>query len=106
MLPLLPFAAGLFAGAAAIGLLRSERARAALNRAEDSLRSAGKSGLAAARRAPAATTQQAAAAQAPAASLAKPKPARKAPRRKAAAKPATPRGVARKSAKAKAGAVS
>lgn len=101
MLPLLPFAAGLFAGAAAIGLLRSERARAALNRAEDSLRSAGKSGLAAARRAPAATTQQAAAAQAPAASLAKPKPARK-----AAAKPATPRGVARKSAKAKAGAVS
>lgn len=106
MLPLLPFAAGLFAGAAAIGLLRSERARAAINLAEDSLRSAGKSGLAAIRRMPAATTQQAAAAQATAASPAKPKPARKAPRRTAAAAPATPRSGTRKSAKAKAGAAS
>lgn len=98
MLPLLPFAAGLFAGAAAIGLLRSERARVALDRTQHKLRSAGKSGLAAVGPAPAATAQGT-----PAASAAKPRPARKAARRTPAAKPATPRGGTRKPAKAKIG---
>lgn len=91
MLPLLPLAAGLFAGAAAIGLLRSERARAALKRAEDRLRGAGKATPAAASEEPIPP--------------AKAKPARKTTRRAAAAKPATTRGT-RKSAKAKTGAAS
>lgn len=47
MLPLLPFAAGLLAGAAAVKLLRSDKARAGLGKAQESLREATVSGLAA-----------------------------------------------------------
>lgn len=92
MLPLLPLAAGLFAGAAAIGLLRSAPARAAITRAKDRLRGAGKA-------APAAASDETV-------PPAKAKPARKAARRTAAATPAAPRGGTRKSGKAKAGAAS
>lgn len=61
MMPLLPFVAGLFAGAAAVSALRSEHARsmiddtgsrlrAAVNDAESSVRTAAQSGLAMLRR--------------------------------------------------------
>ena len=63
MIPLLPFIAGLAAGAAAVSALRSERARGALsetgtclrtaaNKAEDGVRAAAQSGLALLRRVP------------------------------------------------------
>lgn len=108
MLPILPFAAGLIAGAAAVGLLRSERARAEAAKLQEGLREAGESGLSALRRsatalrqrfaAPAETPPQAAPDEAAAAS----KP--KAPRKKAAAKPAKPRASKRKVPPAKPGA--
>jgi hypothetical protein len=50
MLPILPFAAGLLAGAAAIGLLRSERTRAKAAQLQAGLRQAGASGFDAAKR--------------------------------------------------------
>lgn len=120
MLPLLPFAAGLVAGAAAVSMLRSERARAGLAQAQDALRSATESGLAALKRSSAtvkqgfsageAPAQTAAEAAAPAAPKAAKGGARKAPPRKKAAtpaaKPATGRGGTRRSAKAKRGAAS
>ena len=47
MLPLLPFAAGLLAGAATIKLWRNENTRAGIDKAQDKLRQATASGLSA-----------------------------------------------------------
>lgn len=111
MLPILPFAAGLIAGIAAVGLLRSERARVGAARLQDGLREAGESGLNALRRSTT-TLRERFAAQPDAPPQATPdatvpaaKP--KSPRKKAAAKavkPAAPRTGKRKVAPAKPGA--
>jgi len=104
MTPLLPFFAGLAAGAAAVSALRSERARDALSAAgdrlrtvasdaENSARAAARSGLALLHRAPVAPESQAPAEVAPEAA-----PARKPAAPKRAPKAAKPRRAARKTA--------
>lgn len=93
MIPLLPFVAGLVAGAAAVSALRSERAKAALNEtgsrlrsaaatAESGVRAAAQSGLALVRR----TVAEKAAPEA--------KPARSAKAKKPARKPAAAKAAA------------
>jgi hypothetical protein len=58
MLPLLPFAAGLLAGAAAIKLWRNESTRAGIGKAQDKLRQATASGLSAIQNTSAAISQR------------------------------------------------
>ncbi len=90
MLPLLPFAAGLAVGAAAVGVLRGERARAGIEKAQQSLRSATAAGTAIIQRSTEAVRHHFAAETAPAAKATKKKAARPS-RRKPAAKAAAPR---------------
>lgn len=101
MLPLLPFAAGLAVGAAAVGMLRSERARAGIEKAQQSLRNATNAGTAMMQRSTEAVRHHFAAESATAEPAVKAKPVR-ASRSKTAAKPAAKAAAphrARKSAK-------
>ncbi|OGS91250.1 MAG: hypothetical protein A2Z95_01980 [Gallionellales bacterium GWA2_60_18] len=101
MIPLLPFFAGLAAGAAAVSALRSERAKRALNEtgsrlrtvasgAENSVRAAARSGIALLHR-----PDSAAEAPAPAAAKKSAKVKTPAVRKPAAAKPAASKRVSR-----------
>lgn len=104
MFPLLPFAAGLLTGVAAIKLIRNDKAKKQLDKAQDRLREATVSGLATLEHSSArlrdklqAAPAAAPAAETPAAAAKAAKPARKpAAKRRAPAKPkaAAPTGGA------------
>lgn len=101
MFPLLPFAAGLLTGVAAIKLIRNDKAKKQLDKAQDRLREATVSGLATLEHSSARLRDKlqaapAAAAETPAPEAKAAKPARKpAAKRRAPAKPkATPTGGA------------
>lgn len=86
MLPLLPFAAGLLAGAAAIKLWRNESTRAGIDKAQDKLRQATAFGLSAIKHTSAAIGRHVAP-EAPPAAAPEPAPVKAPPRpRKARAK--------------------